>query len=281
MVLINHKWMKVIVSVCFVWIVFVGFSNLQWNKQVRQFYADLNTGDSTLIGNHFNAHASITFIEEDTSIYVSVPDFLKQSFYFESGKFQEKVVWVRVFDSTDRLVKCKAFFEFYVNDKLSKTGIDELIYVRDEKGQYKIDKVYSYPFEQVDDEKEVNQLLNDWHLAASNAHLNDYFKVMHPDFIFLGTDPKERWSKSEFYNFCKPYFNKGQAWDFKVNWRNVYFSPDHKTAWFEESLETWMEECRGSGVLIFVNGSWQIIHYNLTVLIENEKVKKFIKLRKK
>jgi hypothetical protein len=42
-----------------------------------------------------------------------------------------------------------------------------------------------------------------------------------------------------------------------------------------------MDECRGSGVFQKVEGEWKLYHYNLTVLIENEKMDKFIKLRKK
>jgi hypothetical protein len=42
-----------------------------------------------------------------------------------------------------------------------------------------------------------------------------------------------------------------------------------------------MESCRGSGICVLdANGEWKIAYYNLTVLIENEKIKKFIKLRK-
>jgi hypothetical protein len=41
-----------------------------------------------------------------------------------------------------------------------------------------------------------------------------------------------------------------------------------------------MEGCRGSGICVFENGQWKIAYYNLTVLIENDKIKKFIKLRK-
>ena len=47
------------------------------------------------------------------------------------------------------------------------------------------------------------------------------------------------------------------------------------------SLSTQMEDCRGSGVLIKENGFWKIAHYNLAVVIENEKMQKFIKLRRK
>jgi len=127
---------------------------------------------------------------------------------------------------------------------------------------------------------EVDNLLNTWHKDVINFNLESYFGLMDNDFIFLGTDPKERWSKDEFYGFCKPYFEKKSTWSFKPLWRNIYFSEDGKTAWFEEQLKTWMEECRGSGVLVLKNNQWKLIHYNLTVLIENEKVKSFIELRR-
>lgn len=126
----------------------------------------------------------------------------------------------------------------------------------------------------------INSVMDTWHEDVINSDLDSYFNVMGESFIFLGTDPKERWSKDEFYKFCKPYFDKKTTWNFTPLWRNVYFSEDGKTAWFEEQLTTWMEECRGSGVLVFKNNEWKLVHYNLTVLIENDKVKSFIELRK-
>ena len=42
-----------------------------------------------------------------------------------------------------------------------------------------------------------------------------------------------------------------------------------------------MKGCRGSGILIKKNNEWKIAYYNLTVLIENEKIKAFIELREK
>jgi len=136
-------------------------------------------------------------------------------------------------------------------------------------------------FEYVSTEQEIiDTLLNSWHQDVIDFNLESYFNLMDESFIFLGTDPKERWTKQAFYKFCKPFFEKKSTWRFKPLWRNVYFSEDGKTAWFEEQLDTWMEECRGSGVLVLKNNEWKIVHYNLTVLIENEKVKSFIELRK-
>jgi hypothetical protein len=128
-------------------------------------------------------------------------------------------------------------------------------------------------------EKELSQFVDDWHLAASQANLNAYSKVMHEDFVFLGTAPEERWTKSEFITFCKPYFDAGKAWDFKAKKRYWNFSPNKKIAFFDETLDTWMGECRATGILIKVKKEWKIAHYNLHVLIENEKMNDFLILR--
>jgi len=131
----------------------------------------------------------------------------------------------------------------------------------------------------INDTLSFNKIIDQWHLDASSAQLIPYFELMTDDFVFLGTAPGERWTKSEFYSFCKPYFDKGKAWDFKPSNRKWNFSKDKKTAWFDEDLDTWMKGCRGSGICTLEKGEWKIAYYNLTVLIENEKIKKFIELR--
>jgi ketosteroid isomerase-like protein len=125
-----------------------------------------------------------------------------------------------------------------------------------------------------------DKTIDDWHAAAARADLEAYFGITTDDFVFLGTDPAERWTKAEFRAFCKPYFEKGTAWDFKPSERHWMFSADGKTAWFDEKLATWMEECRGSGVMVKQGKRWKLAYYNLTVLIENEKIDDFIRLRK-
>ena len=128
---------------------------------------------------------------------------------------------------------------------------------------------------------QLDKLIDDWHLAATEANYEAYFGPMDETFVFLGTAPGERWEKEAFSAFSKPYFDKGQAWDFKASNRIWMFSKNEKTAWFDEDLDTWMEGCRGSGVVMKKKGEWKIVYYNLTVLIENEKIKEFIELRKK
>ena len=134
-------------------------------------------------------------------------------------------------------------------------------------------------FSQNEVEKELNLLVDTWHLAATKADFNAYFEKTGDSFIFLGTAPNERWDKKQFMAFSMPYFQKGKAWDFKASNRKWNFSEDQKLAWFDEDLATWMKGCRGAGILKFDGNEWKIVYYNLTVLIENEKIKKFIQLR--
>ena len=126
----------------------------------------------------------------------------------------------------------------------------------------------------------LDNLVNQWHSDAALAKLDSYFSVVTDNFIFLGTAPGERWNKTDFKSFCKPYFDKGKAWDFSSSNRLWVVSADLKTAWFDEDLDTWMGGCRGSGICVLEAGTWKIAYYNLTVLIENEKIKQFIQLRK-
>lgn len=127
----------------------------------------------------------------------------------------------------------------------------------------------------------LNALVDNWHKAATDANFGDYFGAMDESFIFLGTAPGERWTKEQFSTFSKPYFDKGRAWDFKASNRTWVFSKNGKVAWFDEDLDTWMLGCRGSGIYEKKKGKWVLMYYNLTVLIENNKIQEFIELRQK
>jgi hypothetical protein len=135
--------------------------------------------------------------------------------------------------------------------------------------------------EQVEQIKVINGLIDKWHKDVAEYKLKEYFDLMDSSFVFLGTAPGEKWTKDDFYTFCKPYFEKKSTWNFTPKNRIIYFNTYKTTVWFDEELDTWMEGCRGSGVLVKKDNTWKIVHYNLTVLIENEKIKKFIKLRKR
>jgi ketosteroid isomerase-like protein len=119
--------------------------------------------------------------------------------------------------------------------------------------------------------KAINTILDDWHLAASEANFERYFMHFTGDSaIFMGTDATERWTVAEFKPWAKPYFNDGKAWDFTPVERHVYLSDNGQTAWFDESLDTPnLGPARGSGVLVKQTEAWKIAHYNLSIPIPN------------
>jgi membrane-bound lytic murein transglycosylase len=127
--------------------------------------------------------------------------------------------------------------------------------------------------------EEINNIISDWHNNAKNANFNDYFNRLSSDGFYIGTDQKENWTKKEFQIFSKPYFDKKNTWDFKTIKRNIFFSKDNNTAWFNELLDTWMGTCRGSGILEFENGEWKIKQYVLSITIPNSQIKKVITLK--
>ncbi|PKQ65508.1 hypothetical protein BZG02_00440 [Labilibaculum filiforme] len=124
--------------------------------------------------------------------------------------------------------------------------------------------------------KEIDEFINKWHQAATEAQLDTYFNCFSENAIYIGTDAGERWTKKEFFAFCEPHFSKGKTWDFKPYNRQIYFSDDNKTIWFDELLTTWMGVCRGSGIIILENGKLKISHYHLSVTIKNEKMNEFL-----
>lgn len=126
----------------------------------------------------------------------------------------------------------------------------------------------------------IHLFLNDWHQAAGQANFKAYFDAMSEDAVYIGTDASENWNKKEFMKFATPYFEKGKAWNFKCLKRNIYFSSDQKTVWFDELLDTQMKICRGSGILILdQNGKWKIKHYVLSMTVPNENTTEVVKIK--
>tara|TARA_B110000503_G_C7108895_1_gene397197 strand:+ start:1147 stop:1626 length:480 start_codon:yes stop_codon:yes gene_type:complete len=126
---------------------------------------------------------------------------------------------------------------------------------------------------------EINNLLDNWHKNAAETNFEAYFDAMTDDAIFIGTDATENWNKEAFMAFSKPYFNNGKAWNFTSLQRNVYFSIDDKTAWFDELLDTQMKICRGSGVLEKLENEWKIKHYVLSMTVPNENTTEVVKIK--
>lgn len=117
---------------------------------------------------------------------------------------------------------------------------------------------------------EVNQVLDNWHQAAAKANFAEYFDALAEDAVFIGTDATENWNKKDFQAYAKPHFDKGKAWSFTAVERHVFFDASGNLAWFDELLNTQMKICRGSGVLVKVDGEWKIKQYVLSMTVPNE-----------
>lgn len=130
------------------------------------------------------------------------------------------------------------------------------------------------------DKSNIDQVLTQWHKAASEANFEEYFSLMTEDGVFIGTDPTENWQNKDFRAFSKPYFDRGKAWNFKTLERNIYTEENSDIAWFDELLSTQMGICRGSGVLKKTEEGWKIAHYVLSITIPNENVEEATALKK-
>ncbi len=125
----------------------------------------------------------------------------------------------------------------------------------------------------------INLTVDNWHKDAAETNFDAYFNTMANESVFIGTDATENWNKKEFMEFSKPFFDKGKAWSFTSMERNIYFSENGKTAWFDELLNTQMKICRGSGILIKENNQWKIKHYVLSMTIPNDNSNEVISIK--
>ena len=127
--------------------------------------------------------------------------------------------------------------------------------------------------------RNVSKVLDDLNMYAAKTDFKNYFDLFAEESTFIGTDATEVWNKQEFMVWAKPYFDKGQAWNFTSLKRNITFSKDGTYAWFDEMLDTQMKICRGSGVLEKIGGKWKIKQYVLSMTVPNDVSNEVIRIK--
>jgi len=126
-------------------------------------------------------------------------------------------------------------------------------------------------------DKDLDQLLDQFHRAASKASFDEYFGLFAPDGIFMGTDATERWTLPQFKAYAKPHFDKGRGWTYVKVERHINVSADDRHASFDELLDNAeLGRCRGTGVMRRVEGAWKIEQYHLTIPVPNELAKEVV-----
>jgi len=126
---------------------------------------------------------------------------------------------------------------------------------------------------------EIAVMLDSFNIAASEANYQKYFSYFTDDATYLGTDATEHWNKDSFMLWAKPFFDRGKAWHFVTIDRHIFFGGDTGIAWFDELLDTQMKICRGSGIVINVNGKWKIAQYVLSMTVPNSKTDSVVDLK--
>ena len=127
--------------------------------------------------------------------------------------------------------------------------------------------VFASAFAQSNDEVAVGEVLDSYHRAAAVGNWTVYFDLMSDDGVFLGTDAGERWPKEVF----RAYAGNRSGWLYTPQERNINFTPDGNTAWFDELLESASYgTSRGTGVLIRTEAGWKISQYHLTFPVPND-----------
>jgi len=112
----------------------------------------------------------------------------------------------------------------------------------------------------------VGAVLDNYHQAAAEGDWETYFDLLSEDAVFLGTDVNERWTKPEFQN----YSANSSGWTYTPQSRNINFTPDGNSAWFDEVLLSQsFGTSRGTGVLIRTSSGWKISQYHLTIPLPN------------
>lgn len=124
----------------------------------------------------------------------------------------------------------------------------------------------------------VHTAINGWHSAAAHADEARYFEGMTEDAVFLGSDATERWTRTAFREWARPFFARGKAWTLIPRSRNVSFSSNRSVAWFDEELHSASYgQCRGSGVAVRSEGTWKVAQYNFSVPIPNALIEGIVK----
>jgi ketosteroid isomerase-like protein len=256
-------------------------------QTVRTLFEGMRLGDSSMVRSVFHPEATMqtTFIDKENVPRLQTGDVDK--FVTQVGTPHEKVydekIWSYQIQIDGPLATAWTDYSFFLGEDLLHCGVNAFHLAMTQEG-WKIIHItdtrrkWNCQTEAKDRKADLNAFIDTWHKAAATADAEAFFGLMAPDGIYIGTDASERWLRDELREWAKAAFERDVAWDFKPIKREVYFSKDGQTAWWEEKLDTWMGICHGSGVVARQDGDWKIKHYHLAVTVPNEKIEDFKKL---
>ncbi len=255
-------------------------------QPIQQLFDGMRLGDSAMVRAVFLPAATLESAFTDRSGKPQLKSGSIDQFVQAIGEPHEEVwdekIWSYEIKQDGRMASVWTEYTFYVGEKMSHCGVNAFQLFNGANG-WKIKNIMDTRRRencQEDPKVVLDQLMDAWHKAAAEGDEEVFFDSMGDEAIYIGTDATERWRKKEFEAWSKKYFDRDSAWDFTPIERAIYFSKNKEVAWFNETLNTWMGVCRGSGVIEKVDGVWKLQHYHLAMTIPNEKVEAVLKLMK-
>ena len=251
---------------------------------IKTLFDGMRAGDSTMVQDLFADKATLSSIIQNREGKIMKRTNFAAGLVTAIGTPHDEVwdeqIWSYDVKIDGQMANAWTEYTFYRGDQLSHCGVNsfELIHLED---GWRISNITdtrrkndckTHP---IDD---INQLMVNWHKAAATANEDVFFGSMTEDGIYIGTDATERWTRDEMKEWSKPYFDKESAWSFTTKSRNVDVSADGQIAWFDELLDTWMGDCRASGVVRLTDDGWKIAHYHLSIAVPNDKVDGYLQL---
>lgn len=249
---------------------------------IQQLFDGMRAGDSAAVRKAFVPGASMytAMAGQDGAPVLRRGDlgrFVKYVGQVEAGAMDERI-WSYDIRVDGLLATAWAPYTFFRNGALSHCGTNAFELFKTQSG-WKIAHITDTRNTEgclakaPEDRLAIDTLLNAWHRAAATADAKAFFGKMTPDAIYLGTDASERWLRDELREWSAKAFGRDVAWLFRPYDRQIYFSADGRTAWVEEMLDTpHMGICRGSGVLSKTAEGWRIRHYDLALMVPNERM---------
>lgn len=262
-------------------------------KTIDLFIEAYNNHDVETINKVFDRSVGFLTIFYDGSKSILTAENIDMFFdnIENAGKdsYREELLNYKI-NMSDVLASVWCDYNFYHDGKFSHCGENAFQLYKSAKG-WKIiqitDTRYSKnqcklkpPENKYDRKATLIKFIDQWHRDASEAKFDAYFDAIAEDGVYIGTDPEEYWTKQEFSEWAKKFFDDGKAWTLKTTERNIYFSDDEDLAWFSEKLDTSMGVCHATGVAEHSLNGWKIKYYQLSVTLPNKLMKDFLKLKK-
>ncbi len=254
---------------------------------IQTIFDHMKAGDTTGLRAYFHPeatlHSVVTKPDGNTVVSAgSINGWFQGMQKAEAGDWEETLHYTEV-NIDGHLASAWTPYVFNFKGEMHHCGVNTFQLVQDgDQGQWRVLHISDTrrdgpgdctPVSSQSPHAAIEELATNWHRAAANADSTTFFDSMADDAIYIGTDKTEHWTKAEFLGFAAPFFARGQAWDFNVTERHVFYDPNQQVAYWDEVLDTWMGPCRGTAVVKRdgPNG-WKIAHYTLSMLVPNEKV---------